>query len=313
MPFFSVIIPVYNRQKYLHRGLDSLKNQTFKDFEIIIIDDASTDNSLAIANLFDWPYKQIIHNKANQERCISRNKGIAVAKGEYICFLDSDDYHLPHHLEAIHNAITVKDFPKAFFFTNAWDETEEGFRSERTCPDFEVYDPYYYFLTYTVNPQRWAVHRDIMSQNLFDPEITICEDMDTSLRMLASGVEVHQIKERTTVYVAAPDSFTHGNPEKPAKELLYLNKIFKKAELRDKLPKKAKRRLLSMCHYHLSNRSNQIKDRKKTFYHGFKSFFLYPKGYNGKTNKILFVSLIYAIPYFGNLLRFLVRSTKLSV
>ena len=309
-PFFSVIIPVYNRETRLAKALQSLNEQTFRDFETIIIDDASTDNSFDVAHGFDLPNKTVVRNETNSERCISRNRGIGLAKGEYICFLDSDDYHLPEHFEKLHRLIVGKGKPEAFFFSNAWNETETGERSSRYCPDYESVDPFVYFLRYTVNPQRWAVHRNIMQLHLFDPEVTIAEDMDTSLRMVADGVPVYQLKERTSVYVAASDSFTHGASNKWERELENIKRIFAKPELKGKLPRWETNRLLSMCHYHLAARANENGRKAAMYKHGIKSFFLYPASYNGSTNKPLFVMMVYGLPILGCLIRNMVRLLK---
>ena len=305
--FFSVIIPVYNRAHRLPYVLESLKNQTFQDFETIIVDDASTDNSYQVALDYDLPNKVVIGNEQNQERCVTRNKGVAIAKGKYICFLDSDDYHLSEHLQKLHDYIVSKGSPVAFFFTNAWNEAEDGKRTERCCPDFEDYNPYTYFLRYTVNPQRWAIHRDILKSVQFDENVTIAEDMDLSLRILEKDFPVFQLKERTTVYVAASDSFTHGTENKAEKELFYFRRIFNKPELKNKLPKKETRRLTSQCHFHIMEKSFALGKRWQTIKHGIVSFMLYPAGYNGKTNKIVLVSCLYSIPILGSILKLMKR------
>lgn len=299
--FFSVIIPVYNRAHRLPYVLDSLKKQTFQDFEAIIVDDASIDNSYKVALDYDMPNKIVLRNENNCERCVTRNRGIDVANGQYICFLDSDDYHLPEHFQKLHDFIISKGNPVAFFFTNAWNETEDGKRTERCCPDFENYNPYTYFLRYTVNPQRWAVHRDILKTVQFDPNVTIAEDMDTSLRIVANGYPVYQLKERTTVYVAASDSFTHGASDKAEKELHYYNLIFSKSELRPHLPKSETRRLRSQCYFHLMEKSFADNQRWNTIKYGMTSFWLCPRGYNGKTNRIVLVSCLYSMPLIGNI------------
>lgn len=303
MPFFSVIIPVYNRAHRLPYVLESLKRQTFQDFETIIVDDASTDNSYQVALDYDLPTKIVLKNEKNSERCITRNKGIAVAKGQYICFLDSDDYHLPEHFQKLHNYIVSKGCPVAFFFTNAWNETEDGKQTERCCPDFEDYNPYTYFLRYTVNPQRWAVHRDILKSVQFDENVTIAEDMDLSLRIFAKGFPVFQIKERTTVYVAAADSFTHGATNKAERESLCYQRIFARQELKGLLPKRETNRLLSQCFFHLMQKAFSNNDRWETLRYGIKSFMLCPQGYNGRTNKIVFVSCVYSIPMLGFIIK----------
>ena len=303
MPFFSVIIPVYNRAHRLPYVLESLKKQSFQDFETIIVDDASTDNSYQVALDYELPNKFVLRNEQNCERCVTRNRGIDVAKGQYICFLDSDDYHLPEHFQKLHDFIVSKGTPVAFFFTNAWNETEDGIRTERCCPDFENYNPYTYFLRYTVNPQRWAIHRDIFKSVRFDPDVTIAEDMDLSLRIVAQGFPIYQLKERTTVYVAASDSFTHGAADKARRELNCYNKIFAKKELTPHLPKYETKRLKSQCYFHLMEKAFAEKRNWETIKYGVRSFGLCPHGYNGKTNKIVLVSCVYSLPLVGSLLR----------
>ena len=297
MAFFSIIIPTYKRAHAIRKAIESILYQTFQDFEVIVVDDASLDETEIIVNSIDDQRIKYIKNETNQERCISRNIGIAAACGTYICFLDSDDYHLLHHLQDLYDLIQSKEAPVAFFFTNAWDETEDGVRSERLCPDFinDSQTSFEYFLKYTVNPQRWCVHRDIFKKVQFDPEVIICEDMDTSLRIVNAGFPIFQLNERTTVYVAAADSFTHGDSQKWEKELFYLKRIFTKKEFEGKLPLTERNRLLSMCYFHLSNKQFALKNKWATIKYAILSFCLYPRGYNGKTNKILTVNFIYSI------------------
>ncbi len=307
-PFFSVIVPTYNRAHALQKSIQSILTQTFQDFEIIIVDDASTDNTEEVVCSIKDDRIHYFVNEINQERCITRNKGIEKAVGEYICFLDSDDYHLPNHLQVIYEEIQLQNYAKAFYFTNAWNEDDLGNRSERCCPDFENENSYTYFLKFTVNPQRWAVHHSIFEKLKFDNDVIICEDMDMSLRMLAAGIPVFQIKTRSTVYVAAPDSFTVADSNKASKELFYLKRIFARKELKGKLEMKECDRLLSMCYFHLAVKAYDEKKRLTVFSCSAKSFFLFPQGYNGKTNKILGVMCIYSIPAIGGIMRFMKKS-----
>lgn len=302
-PFFSVIIPAYNREKYILRAIDSIKTQHFTNWEIIVVNDASTDQTVDVLSGLNDSRIKVIHNQVNQERCISRNTGIHAARGEYICFLDSDDYHLPNHLSELYQFIESKNFPEALFFTNAFNETEDGRRFERLCPEFTPTNPYSYFLRFTVNPQRWAVHRKIFQNIQFDPEVTICEDMDTSMRIAAAGYPIYQVNLRTTVYVAALDSFTHGDRKKWNKELFFLKRIFRKKVLKGKLPVIEKWRLLSMCHFHLALNASERQQIAEFYKHAAASFFLCPVGYNRKTNKVLLVNAIYNLPLIGDLIR----------
>ena len=88
----SVIIPNYNNSKYLKRCLDSIINNTYSNLEIIIVDDASTDNSVDIINSYKDKRIRLIKNKTNLGAGKSRNIGIKLSKGSYITFIDSDDY-----------------------------------------------------------------------------------------------------------------------------------------------------------------------------------------------------------------------------
>ncbi len=298
VPFFSVIIPMYNRANSIAKAIESVLNQTFQDFELIIVDDCSIDNSAAIVKQFQFQDSRIkyVQNQINLERCISRNRGIQAATGKYICFLDSDDYHLVFHFETFHQKIIQENYPKAFLFSSAWNETEEGERTERVCPVIGTMDLYHYFLNYTVNPQRWCIERSVANSILFDPEIIICEDLDFSLRVVHAGIQIIQIPIQTTVYVASKDSFTHGDPKKWEKELFYLNRMFKKPEFKKKLRKNDVNRLLSIRYYHLASKSNRLNQSVNTIKFIFKSFYLCPLGYKKGVVKDLLILFIVTFP-----------------
>ncbi len=96
----SIIMPVYNSEKYLSMALESLLNQTLKDIEIICIDDGSTDNSMQILEDFQKKDNRIIILSQNHLYAgVARNYGMSVASGKYLSFLDADDYFVPQMLE----------------------------------------------------------------------------------------------------------------------------------------------------------------------------------------------------------------------
>jgi glycosyltransferase involved in cell wall biosynthesis len=100
----SIIIPVYNMENYINQCLDSVFNQTHKNIEVIIINDGSIDNSENIINEYKDKYKNIVYiNQENQGLSASRNAGIKEAKGQYIMFLDSDDYIEKNCTEILYN------------------------------------------------------------------------------------------------------------------------------------------------------------------------------------------------------------------
>lgn len=109
-PEISVIIPVYNSQMHLKECLESLKKQSFSDFEVIVINNGSTDDSGKIAKEFsdsDSRFRLVQHNHGRQGE--ARNVGLDNASGNYIAFVDSDDTVLEHYLEKLHTAVTEND------------------------------------------------------------------------------------------------------------------------------------------------------------------------------------------------------------
>ena len=106
----SVIIPVHNSEKYILECLNSVINQTYKNLEIIVIDDKSTDNSVDLIKSINDPRIKLIQLKENVGAGVARNKGIEISTGDYICFLDSDDYWKLKKIEKQMNFIKDKPF-----------------------------------------------------------------------------------------------------------------------------------------------------------------------------------------------------------
>ena len=111
MKKLSVIVPCYNAEKYISKTLDSLVNQTLDNFEVIVINDGSTDNSLNIINSYKEKYPHIIkvHNQKNKGIAATRNVGLDLVTGEYIGFLDSDDNASYDMFEKMYNKAKEKD------------------------------------------------------------------------------------------------------------------------------------------------------------------------------------------------------------
>ncbi len=104
MPLFSVIIPLYNKAENIKNTLNSVIEQSFTDFEIIIIDDGSTDNSLKIVESITEP-RLLVFSKPNEGVSLARNFGVSKANGKFVAFLDADDLWKPNHLEVINSLI----------------------------------------------------------------------------------------------------------------------------------------------------------------------------------------------------------------
>lgn len=107
----SIILPVYNGEKFLSETLNSILSQTFKDYELIIVNDGSKDESEKIVEQYMDKYEQIrLINQNNLGICVARNKGISVARGDYLMFCDHDDIFCDGYLEAAYKTVTDGDF-----------------------------------------------------------------------------------------------------------------------------------------------------------------------------------------------------------
>lgn len=113
----SVIIPLYNKESSLSKSINSLYNQLYKDFEVIIVDDGSTDRSLEIAKEIKDPRFRVF-SKNNEGVSIARNYGAERAQGDYLAFLDADDEWSPDFLREMNKAIN--QYPDAEFITGSY-------------------------------------------------------------------------------------------------------------------------------------------------------------------------------------------------
>lgn len=102
----SIIIPIYNTQEYLSRCLESVINQAYKNLEIILINDGSTDNSLSICEKYKSKDNRIVLlNQQNSGQALARNSALDMAKGDYIAFIDSDDWVSLDYIQALYNHV----------------------------------------------------------------------------------------------------------------------------------------------------------------------------------------------------------------
>jgi glycosyltransferase involved in cell wall biosynthesis len=179
MIFFSIIIPTFNRGELLLTCIDSLKNQTFTNFECIIIDDGSTDNTKdLVIPIINEDERFTYYYQSNSERSVSRNNGIKKAKGEYIICLDSDDFFKPEHLEIIHQKISFFQKPVGMFFCNATIlEKNEEHHLDINIPEGVFQSiPIDFFLKNSVVPARVCIHHSIFNTFQFDVNSIVVED-----------------------------------------------------------------------------------------------------------------------------------------
>lgn len=185
-PTVSVIIPTYNREKLLPKAIDSIKKQTFQDFEIIIVDDASTDNTESlIKNLNDNRIKYYKLEK-NSGQCIARNYGIKRAKGEFIAFLDSDDEWLPEKLKKQYDCF--KKGPANLGSVYCYPYSKDMIKNKTTLNRGAYYrgDIYNKFLEgfCPSTPSLFLIKKEALDKvNYFDEKLITFVDLDLHIRI----------------------------------------------------------------------------------------------------------------------------------
>ena len=187
MPFFSIIIPVFNKERFVTKTLESVLNQSFSNFEIIIINDGSTDKSETTI-LACKDARIYFFSKVNEGVAIARNFGINKAKGEFICFLDADDFWHPNFLATIHSYI--QKFPEQKVFATAIEiETKKKcIPAQYSIPkkfDFEMVN---FFDASQKECVLWtssiAIHQSVLKTvGNFDVKIKKCEDTELWMRI----------------------------------------------------------------------------------------------------------------------------------
>ena len=120
----SIIVPVYNAEKFIKETINTVLEQTYQNWELILVNDCSTDNSVKIIKKCKDKRVKLVNNKTNSKAAITRNNGIKEAKGRYICFLDADDLWDKEKLEKQINFMKEKDC--AFSFTGYEFANAEG-------------------------------------------------------------------------------------------------------------------------------------------------------------------------------------------
>ena len=232
LPRVSVIIPVYNGEKYLQQTLESVFAQTYTDYEIIVIDDGSTDSTPKILESYKDSIRYV--TQENQGVSEARNHALCLARGELVAFLDADDLFLPHKLE---KQVAIFDtFPhvgivnSGFRIINDADNTVVEVKWWQDIP--ELHDEAW-LLYKPVLPSAMMFRRSWLEKvGGFDGRLHAGEDIDITLRMVALGCQAQWLREITTCYRIHGSSATRGNTPRQVKNTeAMLNNFFSQSHL----------------------------------------------------------------------------------
>ena len=240
----SIIIPTFNRRDHITIALDSVLAQTYKDYEIIIIDDGSSDDTKEVLK----PYQDNIRYfyQENKGIPITRNKGIREAQGQYIAFLDSDDYWLSEKLER-QIACFKKNPHYGMVATRCSSITQDGRFRERNRPGKSGWILNDLFKANFIRTSSAMIKKECFEKvGFFDESLPECEEYDLWLR-IATRYPVGFINKPLTVYVDNPQGVSTNS----LAGRLLRQKVLEKNYLKECIPLTLYRKRVAGNYYHI--------------------------------------------------------------
>lgn len=211
----SIIVPIYNTEKYLRRCLDSLVGQTLKELEIILVDDGSTDNSSQIMREYECKYqgRVKVYSKENGGQATARNLGIQRSNGKYIGFVDSDDYVDTNMFEVMYQAAKRDDADMVECHYRYLYEEGKRRKEYRTRGDIRQYkDQKDMFINPQVSPWNKLYRREILMHKGLDfPEGLIYEDTAFYIKTIPYVQKERYVNEHFVYYFLRGSSTMNAN------------------------------------------------------------------------------------------------------
>lgn len=228
----SIIIPVYNSEKYLHKCVNSVQHQTFRDWELILVDDGSSDSSGKICDMFaqENPKVRAIH-KENGGVSSARNAGLDVAIGEYVMFVDSDDWIEPELCQALVDGMRQSDIViggyKAFFAKGQVEHITK--RNKVQFPkEFSAISAQLYENNLLNAPFSKLYRRSVIGTQRFDEMTRLGEDFLFNLEYLSKCRYISTIPSAGYVYnILNENSATKNFRQDDFSQIVYLYKMGK--------------------------------------------------------------------------------------
>jgi len=208
-PLVSVIIPFYNCEKYLGSCIKSLKAQTFADYEILFIDDGSTDGSAAIVSAYgETDSRALLVSQANAGVSAARNNGLALAKGDYILFVDGDDHIHPQLMEKCLDCAKTNDADMVCCDYILTDSTDENYTLYSDFAFKPISRDYLFYTGDNVGRACWAklIKRDIAAARRFPVGEIIAEDLVYSILCLLGSEKIFYTDKPLYFWYRRPSS-----------------------------------------------------------------------------------------------------------
>lgn len=194
-PLISVVMPTYNRVDLLPRSIESILNQTVKDFEFVIVDDGSTDNSIELIQSYQSKDKRIrlIRNQKNCGIACARNRGMDAAKGKYLAIMDSDDYSEPNRLEK--SLAFFKKHPDYVAVNSVYYEMGREAKGVNNWVPPRRWEIIYHFANYYTNLAMFDLEFVRQHGIRYDETLISAEDYDFWSRLWLAGGKLGMINE----------------------------------------------------------------------------------------------------------------------
>ena len=219
----SIIVPVYNVEAYLPYCLDSISKQTYSNFEAIMVDDGSTDSSGAICEEYSKKDNRFVTiHQENQWLSGARNTGLSAAKGDFFCFVDSDDYIHPYYLEILHDALELTGCDVAMVNGLKTAKLNNFHEISRKKPVIIHQEELMYNAFNRWSNVVWGkLYRRHLEKIRFNTVVS--EDFDYTIRLYLSIKKMAYVDTKLYYYVIRPGSITHNVPYQAKKYIDHVN------------------------------------------------------------------------------------------
>lgn len=235
-PLISVVIPTYNAEKYIGETLKSILEQTYENWECIIVNDGSTDNTLSVVN--QWLEKDSrfsVLNKKNGGLSRARNSGTEAAKGDYVAFIDNDDIWLPHHLSSLMEKMMEYEVDLVFSYAYKMIDKKGIYTDVCIMGPLDT-------LPNRIYQGREDIEK-LLKGNIISPSFVLCnkeslvrnggfdyykkaEDIHTWIKLLCNGCKFYSIAKATGYYRVVEGSMSSMD-RRCSREVLEIISIFK--------------------------------------------------------------------------------------
>lgn len=258
---FSIIIPTYNRAAFLPKAIESVLAQTYTDWELIVVDDGSTDNTREVVSQFKDERLKYIYQE-NSERSAARNNGIAHAKGDFICFLDSDNFILPNRLEKIAESIASENKTACYYTDIEYANEQRGSKTLKMGKPYQFPIDVDLLIQDIIATPQICCAAEILRNHQFNPQLSIGEDMELLFRITNKYPLIYIPNQATVVEVEHERrSVAFANKSKASEmELKTLKLMFSKSHPANNASRKMKNRRLSISYFNASR--NYLLDGK---------------------------------------------------